>query len=410
MPGVKLLWGCRGVSELSESVMTARPGEQQNGTSAATRTGIFLVSNTLEVGGSERQFVALVEALDRGLFDVQPACLRRIGPLVARVPGIAEFPVGGSLFRLQSMRARRAMARRMREAGISIAHAFDFYSNMMLIPAARWAGVPVVVGSHRQIGDLMTRAQFAAQRFVFRFCDRVVCNSKAAAESLQKAGLPTRKVEIIPNGLAEQVFATASPAMPKKPGVVRIGMIARMNDPVKNHPAFLQAAAQLTRKFPNLEFLLVGDGPLRSSLEKMSAELGLGDHVIFAGERHDIPAMLASMDVSVLISGSESLSNVILESMAAGVPVVATNVGGNPELITHGKTGFLVPPGNEAAFVEAVAPLIASPDLRKRFSHAAQDFARANFHMETVWRRYERLYLGILAEKSGKLSQTKYQA
>jgi L-malate glycosyltransferase len=408
MRGVKLS-GVWGISEFAQSVITATPDTQQGKTTVATRTGIFLVSNTLEVGGSERQFVALVEALDRERFDIDPACLRRIGPLVARVPGVAEFPVGGSLFRLQSVLARRAMARRMQGGKIRIAHAFDFYSNMMLIPAARWAGVPVV-GSHRQIGDLMTRAQFAAQRFVFRFCDRVVCNSKAAAESLQTAGLPARRIEIIPNGLPEQVFATASPAIPKKPGVVRIGMIARMNDAVKNHPAFLRAGAQLAEKFANLELLLVGDGPLRPSLERLAADLGLGDRVIFAGERQDIPAMLASMDVSVLISGSESLSNAILESMAAGIPVVATNVGGNPELIIHGETGFLVPPANEAAFVEAVEQLISSPDLRKQFSEAAQDFARANFHMNTVCRRYERLYVDILAEKSGKVSQAKHPA
>jgi glycosyltransferase involved in cell wall biosynthesis len=301
---------------------------------------------------------------------------------------------------MQSVRARREMARFMREHQVRVAHAFDFYSNMMLIPAARWARIPAVIGSHRQIGDLMTRAKFAAQRFVFRFCDRVVCNSKAAAQTLHNSALPRHKIEVIPNGLSERAFTPVAPAIAKKTGTVRIGMIARMNDPVKNHPAFLRAAAQLAKSFSELEFLLVGDGPLRPGLEKLARELAIADRVIFAGERQDIPAMLASMDISVLISGSESLSNVILESMAAGVPVVATNVGGNPELITHDQTGFLVPSDRGDALRECLAQLIVNSNLRARFRHAGQEFARANFHMDTVHRQYEQLYLGILAEKN----------
>src|SRR4029077_9155922 len=188
----------------------------------------------------------------------------------------------------------------------------------------------------------------------FRMCDRVVCNSRAAAERLRKVGLPQHKLEIIPNGLPERLFVQCAAAIPRRPGGVRVGMIARMNDPVKNHPAFLRAAARVTRALPETEFLLVGDGPLRSKLQVMAGDLGIAERVHFAGERHDIPAMLSSMDVSVLISSSESLSNVILESMAAGVPVVATDVGGNSELVTDGETGVLVPPGDEDRLVEVL--------------------------------------------------------
>src|SRR5208282_5756709 len=136
----------------------------------------------------------------------------------------------------------------------------------------------------------------------FRFCQRVVCNSRAAADSLRAAGLRESKLEVIPNGLPEQAFAECVPAIPPKPGVVRVGMIARMNNAVKNHPALLRAAAKLSEQCPAVEFVLVGDGPLRPGLEELAAELGIGEKVLFAGERQDIPAVLASMDVSVLIS------------------------------------------------------------------------------------------------------------
>lgn len=365
---------------------------------SSLRPSVFLMTNTLEVGGSERQFATLVESLSRERFDVHPNCLRRIGGLAARLGEIPEFPPGGSLLGLRAQRARMAMVRAMRRDGVTVAHAFDFYTNLMLIPAARLARVPVI-GSHRQLGDLLTTAQFKAQYWAFRFCHRVVCNSLAAAESLRAAGLPEQKLVIIPNGLTEQAFAECVPAIPRQPGVVRFGMIARMNSTVKNHPAFLRAAAQLLGECPGVEFVLVGDGPLRPGLEAMAAELGITEKVLFVGERHDIPALLASLDVSVLVSSSESLSNVILESMAAGVPVVATNVGGNPELVNNGDTGLLVPPGNEKKLVEALARLVRDSGLRTQYANRSREFARSHFHIDDVCRRFEHLYLTLSKRK-----------
>ncbi len=200
---------------------------------------------------------------------------------------------------------------------------------------------------------------------------------------------------MIPNGLLEQAFEQSAPAIPRKPGVVRLGMIARMNNTVKNHPAFLKAAAKLALQYPAVEFVLVGDGPLRPGLEAMAADLGIKEKVLFVGERHDIPAMLASLDVSVLISSSESLSNVILESMAAGVPVVTTDVGGNPELVTNGENGLLVPPGDEEQLVEALAKLVRDPSLRTQYAVRSKEFARSHFHIDEVRRRFEELYLEL---------------
>ncbi|HTS35590.1 MAG TPA: glycosyltransferase [Candidatus Solibacter sp.] len=366
---------------------------------AAPRTSVFLMTNTLEVGGSERQFATLLESLNRDEFEVHAGCLRRIGGLVRRVGEIPEFPPGGRLWGIQAQRAQLALVRHMHRHSVDVAHAFDFYSNLMLIPAARLAGVPVI-GSHRQLGDLLTRAQFKAQYWMFRWCDRVVCNSRAAADALVAARLPDKKLAIIPNGLGEQAFVEHDPALPRTPGVVRIGMIARMNNAVKNHPAFLQAAAKVVQQGAPVEFVLVGDGPLRPGLEAMAAELGIADKVLFAGERHDIPAILASLDVSVLISSSESLSNVILESMAAGVPVVATDVGGNPELVKDGETGILVPLGNESRLVEVLTYLVSDAEARKRYATRSREFARVNFHITEVCRRFEVLYSSLSRKTS----------
>lgn len=361
---------------------------------APDRIGVWLMTNTLEVGGSERQFVTLAESLDRGRFAVHAGCLRRIGGFADRLGEIPEFPPGGRLIGIKAQAAQLAIARMLRHSKIAVAHAFDFYTNLMLIPAARIVGVPVI-GSHRQIGDLLTPAQFKAQYWAFRFCHRVVCNSRAAADSLRRAGLSESRLEIIPNALREEAFAECAPAIPRKTGVVRVGMIARMNSPVKNHPAFLRVAANVSEQCPEVEFALVGDGPLRPALETLAGELGVKNKVMFLGERHDIPAVLASLDVSVLISSSESLSNVILESMAAGVPVVATDVGGNPELVKDGQTGLLVPTNDEDSLIEAITRFVRDPVFRAECAARSRQFARAHFHVDEVRRRFEQLYVEL---------------
>jgi glycosyltransferase involved in cell wall biosynthesis len=179
-------------------------------------------------------------------------------------------------------------------------------------------------------------------------------------------------------------------------------MIARMNDPAKNHSAFLRVAAKLARKHPNAEFVLVGDGPLRSELEREATALGLNERVTFLGERQDIPAVLASLDVNVLTSISESLSNVIMESMAAGVPVVAASVGGNPELVADGETGFLASSGDDDGFALAIGRLLQNAELRSALGAKARSEARSRFTLKSVCQRYEELYWSALMEKTGR--------
>jgi glycosyltransferase involved in cell wall biosynthesis len=251
------------------------------------------------------------------------------------------------------------------------------------------------------LGDLLSPLQFRAQSAAFRLCDAVVCNSKAAAERLRPTGLPQAKLVVIPNALPDEAFAETVPALPQVVGVLRIGMIARMNDAVKNHPLFLRMAALLAQKFQQVQFVLVGDGPLRGKLEDIARDLGLEGRIQFLGDRSDIPAVLASLDITVLPSSSESLSNVILESMAAGVPVVATNVGGNSELIVDGEAGFLTAQ-NDSALAEAVARLIENGDLRAGCGARAKRLANAQCRLEAVRDRYEQLYHAMLAAKTGE--------
>jgi glycosyltransferase involved in cell wall biosynthesis len=286
----------------------------------------------------------------------------------------------------------------LHHSDIQIAHSFDFYTNLSLVPAARLARVPVVIGSQRQLGDLLTPAQSKAQLAMFRWCDAVVCNSEAAADRLKAEGLPAEKVVVIGNGVPDSLFTKAEPALPRMPGRKRVGMIARMNSRAKNHEVFLRCAEILHTKLAKVDFVLVGDGPLRAELEASAERLGLGSRVYFLGDRRDIPEILASFDVSVLPSASESLSNVVIESMAAGVPVVASRVGGNVELLNDGR-GILVESSEHLEFAAAVERLVKDESLGRLLACRARKFANENFGMEKMGRHYRELYEELLKRK-----------
>jgi L-malate glycosyltransferase len=359
---------------------------------------LFLMVNSFETGGSERQFTVLAQNLTPPQFQIHLGCVMRRGLLTHNFPDTPEFPLGGSLYRWQSLRTRFNLSLHLRRHRVQVAHAFDFYANLLLIPAAKLARVPVVIGSHRQLGDLMTQAQFRVQTAAFRWCDAVVCNSSAAADRLIAAGLAPNKIAVIGNALPAGAFEAAPAVLPKRPEVVRVGMVARMNHRYKNHSGFLRIATLIHARLPNAEFVLAGDGPLRQELEREAVSLGLDNSVIFLGDCQDMPAVLASIDVAVLTSDSESLSNVILEAMAAGLPAVAYDVGGNSELLSS-QRGILIPAGNETSFADAVEKLLTDAALREQMGRNAQQFARENFSLDRVRQRYIELYVGLLQKK-----------
>jgi glycosyltransferase involved in cell wall biosynthesis len=360
---------------------------------------VFLMNSDLTTGGTEKQFSLLAKRLRNGPFDVHLGCMHRRGAFLNGIEDIVEFDVAGSFLTREAHRARRALAQHLREREVTVVHAFDFYANLMLIPVARWSRVPVVIGSQRQLGDLLNPMQKVAQLAAFQLCTRVVCNSRAAARRLTNNGLPENKIVVIPNGLPEEVFSEFEPVLPRNSAVIRVGLIARMNHPGKNQSLFLRAVARLAKRNPDAEFFLIGDGPYRAPLERLAEKLDILDRVRFLGERMDIPAVLATLDVSIVTSNSESLSNVILESMAAGKPVIATRVGGNAELVQEGETGLLIPPHDIDALVNALERLLRNPLLREVMGRRARNLARRDFCLTRICSQYEQLYASLLEEK-----------
>lgn len=358
--------------------------------------------NSLERGGTERQFIELARSLQAAGCPVHLGCIQKKGPFLEDLArsGFAEpapFGLGGSLYGLKSWKSRWSLQRHLRKQNIAVAHSFDFYVNLTVVPAAKLARVPVI-GSQRQLGDLLTPAQSRAQLEMFRWCDRVVCNSRAAADRLVQAGLPAAKLVVIGNGIPAASFAATAPALPANSGVLRVGIIGRMNIRAKNQDLFLRAAARLAPKSPELEFLLVGDGPFRGELERLARDLGIQKQVQFLGDRRDIPAILSSLDISVVASSSESLSNVMLESMAAGVPVVGTAVGGNIALAGEDRA-LLVPANDHDALAGGIEDLLRDQALRRETAAKARRFAEENFSVERIREQYCELYSEVCAAR-----------
>jgi sugar transferase (PEP-CTERM/EpsH1 system associated) len=232
---------------------------------------------------------------------------------------------------------------------------------------------------------------------------RYVPMSKDLANWLRRdVRVAPERIRQLYNGVDTQRFSP--PATDIRPtGDLTIGTVGRL-DPVKNQAQLLRAFKAILEsgvaQGVQLRLLVVGDGPLRASLEQLASDLGIPDYVEFAGARNDTPEMLRRMDVFVLPSMNEGISNTILEAMATGLPVVAGRVGGNPELVDHDVTGRLYQPGSSAALEAALAPYVADRGLRQAHGIAARERAVRDFRLEAMVQRYLDLYDELLGTGS----------
>jgi glycosyltransferase involved in cell wall biosynthesis len=279
----------------------------------------------------------------------------------------------------------------LRAHRIRLVHCFDIYSNILGVLAARLARVPVVIASQRDLGNLRPPLQRRIRNVALRLADYVVVNTKAVAETLEKAGVvaPTRIV-VIPNGVDDTRFS-GTPGEDRPPGRAIIGTLAVLR-PEKGLLDFVRAAGQVIERFPQARFLMWGEGPLRAPLEGLIRDLGLSGAVSLAGATLEPEAALRQLDIFVLPSLSEACSNALLEAMATGRAVVATRVGGNPILVEDQVTGLLVPPGDPLALAKAVIRLIEDPALAAALAARAQKRVRAEFGIDRMLERLQAFY------------------
>ncbi len=388
----------RGVFPLDARSPSWKPG--------SPRPRIVHVIPTLRLGGLESVVVRLTDQLAPEMEHVV-VTPGRDGPMRVRFPeGVSVIAMGDQHVpdRWNALR----MARLFRSLRPDIVHSRN-WTCVDAILGARLAGVPIVIhGEHgRDATDPDGRnvLRRMGRRLLSPMVTRFVTVSRDLARWLvEDVGIPARKVSTICNGVDIRRFApgeryAARNALGIPTGSLVIGTVGRL-DPVKDQLGLVRAFAAVARD-PRLLLLIAGDGPCRAELESAVSALGLDGRVRLLGERHDVPRVLATLDVFVLSSLGEGISNTILEAMATGLAVVATRVGGNPELVVDGTTGFLVEPRSPAALTAAIRRYLEGPALLARHGRAARQRAESTFSLERMTGAYVQLYERALGGRAG---------
>jgi glycosyltransferase involved in cell wall biosynthesis len=367
------------------------------------RSPVLLLGDTLNVGGTEGQFVEVACGLDRSRWDPHVACVRAEGPLRARLEGVGLQPwsLGPSSFKSPGLAvAILRLGTYLRRHAVRLVHCFDFYSNIVGVPAARLARTPAVIASQRDMGDLRSRAQQSIHRLTLRLATHILVNSEAIAARLSHTRAAQRnRLGIIPNGVDLTRFepVTVSRSIDK---VTTVATLANLR-PEKGLVQLVDAAAIVARRAPRARFVIWGDGPLRMDLEARIRTLGLTGSVEMRGATREPALALKECQIFVLASLSEASSNVILEAMATGLPVVGTRVGGTPGLVDDGRSGLLVPRGNAPALAEAILRLIEAPAIAAEMGAQGRARALAEFSMDRMNERIDRFYCRALSTVQG---------
>jgi len=369
------------------------------------------VIHNLEPGGTERRLLAVAAALEPPRFESLVACLDGLGPLreEAVAAGIVPILIGRS-WRFDVTGVLR-LALLLRRERVAIVHGWMWLPGVFARVAGVLARVPVrVVGEGAAVttnDPRRARSGALLDRLLAPLTDTWVANSEAVAASLRERGLPADRIVVVPNGVA--LPAPLDPEerrllreeLGAEPGAELVGMVARLDPEFKDHATLLRAVAQLEADGRPIRVAVVGDGPGRVALERHALDLGIADRVRFTGFRRDSARLVAALDVSVLLTYSEGFSNVVLESMAAGVPLLATDIAPNREAVHDGVHALLVPVGDVEATAAALRRLLDDSSLAAALGAAARDRARADFSLEAQGARMASLYERLLREKSG---------
>ena len=367
------------------------------------------MARELGQGGSERQLAEIAKALDGSRFSVHVGCFRpggfRSAELSSKGIPIAHFPVY-SLRSLSAVRGAWQLGKYIRRHGILLVHTFDTPMNCFAVPAARAFRTPVVVSSQRASRRLSSRPEQFVLRVTDHLVDAVVVNCEAIRRHMiEDEGVEEQRLHTCYNGLDTGLFRRGSKQLPPAlaGASIVIGVVCALR-PEKGLPTLVEAFAKTLSSYPadrrsRIRLAIIGSGPMLGPLQQRSVELGVREYCHFEPSTADVTSWLRAIDIFVLPSLSEALSNSLMEAMACGCAVVASAVGGNPELVSDRATGFLFQAGNASELAECLKRLIADEDLRARFGAASSDRVRQHFSLETSVRRMQDIYDELLERK-----------
>ncbi len=366
--------------------------------SAAGKIRIMFVIGSLgDVrAGTEKNLLTIIENLDRQRFEPYLVSLQdceyiRAGNYVCPTECLHLYRV----FSPRMLKLRRALAARMVELGIDIVQTFFVEADLVGGGAARQAGIRHVIASRRNLGYAYGIKQRIMLKFANRYPRRWLANCEAVADSIARIEhLGRERFDVIYNG----VPLNDSERSPQDEQCDAI-MVANLR-PIKRVETLLEAATILRTKLTDFKIAIVGDGPLRDKLKQRADSLGLADCVKFLGSRTDIPTLLKSAKIGVLTSQSEGCSNAILEYMSTGLPVVATAVGGNLELVEDGSSGYLVAVADSEKLAQRLKELISNGELRQRMGERGRQLIEQRYSLERMVAAHEDYYLSCFRDSS----------
>lgn len=364
---------------------------------AKERIRILHLVSTLNIGGLEMVVLNLAQQADRDRFELHVLCVGETGALAPRFQELAITADGLDHDRPSYGRTVPALFRRLRALRPHVLHTHNPSPHIYGAWAALLARVPALVHTKHGRNYPDQRRSVFLNRVASALTDRVVPVSEDAAVVVREVErVPASKVLVIRNGIDLEAFPLAPADRPFRKRAIHV---ARLNR-IKDQATLLRAVRRVADVEPDFRLDIVGDGECRDELAVLRRQLGLECVVRFLGYRADVCELLAEADFFVLSSISEGISLTLLEAMAVGLPVAATDVGGNREVVVPGETGFLVPAREPDALGKAMLQLVRDPAQTRRFGQASRHRVEREFDLKRVVRRYEDLYLELLASKT----------
>lgn len=373
---------------------------------------VLYIIDTMFYAGTQTHIASMMRRHDRSRFSPYLLCLQEAGPLGGDLEAEGYPVTSYGLKRVYASQAALSypgyLSFLMREK-IDIVHAYLFAAQLYGIPGARLAGVPLVIAGRRGVGVYWTEPRYAmVRRMTNALAHLQIANSHAVEEFVVRSeGVPPGKVRVVYNGIDTERFSPAPPAARYR-GDLTVGYVGNLTL-IKQVDVLIRAVARLAGAFPRLQLRIVGKGPGEGRRRKegdtairvrtLAAELGLGERVRFVEPQRDVERQLREMDIFVLPSVSEGMSNAMLEAMATGLPVIATDSGGNREVIRHGHTGYLFPSGDDEALVAFLRGLIEDPEKRRAMGQAAREAVMERFTTRRMVADMETIYVEELEKR-----------
>lgn len=376
---------------------------------------LFIISN-IGLGGMEKSLFYLLSNLDRVKYNIHlwswSSIYKEIQDNISSLDiepiiwNIDKINSPGTLFKIIPM------FREIRKKKIDIIHCFSFDAELLGVPLGFMARVGNILSVRRDMGDWgRTQRHTRIKKFLNRFVTKIITNSEnVRSAAILNEGIEEEKAYTIYNGVDFSLHDTVknNVGLKNNYGIkdndIVVTLVANLQHRVKGHKYFIQSAKSITERHHNrVKFLIAGNGHevnLKSELKALVSELNLNDKVVFTGQVKNIIEILSITDIGVNSSLSEGMSNSILEYMAMGKPVVATEVGGNPEVVIDGETGIIVPPKDSQSLAEALLKLINNKELKRSMGSKGKKRAEEYFSAEKMAKEYERMYESLNVKKS----------